>query len=222
MAQRRQIDLRDRSVASRPEVKQAGSIAGLILAGGASRRMGSPKALLRFQQETFLDRMIRLFALVCDPVVVVLGHNAAQIRAGLENPGGAIFAVNPDPERGMLTSLQCGLATVPADAEAVLFAPVDHVHLKSETLQRLANEFRSARAPVTVPVFEGKHGHPVCISGALVAKLLQLPETAMASDVIHRYVAQTCYFDVDDPAVVTDIDDPAAYAELIAAHEPTP
>jgi hypothetical protein len=41
----------------------------------------------------------------------------------------------------------------------------------------------------------------------------------MTSEVIHRYVAQTCYFEVDDPAVVTDIDDPAAYAELTASRQ---
>ena len=200
-------------------MKPGGSIAGLILAGGASRRMGSPKALLRFRNETFLDRMIRLFALVCDPVIVVLGHNAPQIRAGLQNPGAAVFTVNSDPERGMLSSLRCGLAAVPASAEAVMFAPVDHPHLQVSTLQALASKFQTARAPVTVPVYAGEHGHPICISRALVHELLVLPETAMASDVIHRYVSATCYFEVDDPAVVSDIDDPAAYAGLMAAQE---
>ena len=219
MAQGRQVGLCYRGVARRPQVKPSGSIAGLILAGGASRRMGSPKALLRFQNETFLDRMIRLFALVCDPVIVVLGHNAPQIRAGLQNPGAAVFTVNSDPERGMLTSLQCGLAAVPANAAAVMFAPVDHPHLQASTLEALASTFQAARAPVTVPVYAGEHGHPVCISRALVDELLALPATAMASDVIHRYVGETCYFEVDDPAVVTDIDDPAAYAGLMAAQE---
>ena len=197
------------------------SIAGLILAGGASRRMGSPKALLRFQDETFLDRMIGLFARVCGPVVVVLGHNAERIRAALARPSQAIFVVNPDPERGMLSSLQCGLAAIPAHSDAVFFAPVDHPHLEASTLETLVAKFRAARAPVTVPVYSGQHGHPVCISRSLVDELLALPQTAMASDVIHRYVSQTCYFDVDDPAVVTDIDDPAAYAELMAT-QPTP
>jgi len=193
------------------------SVAGLILAGGSSRRMGTPKALLRFQSETFLDRMIGLFGRVCDPVIVVLGHHAETIRTGIEPPRGAVFVVNPDPERGMLSSLQNGLAAVPSNADAVMFAPVDHPHLRSSTIETLAARFRESRGQVTVPVYAGQHGHPVCISRLLVDEILALPLSAMASDVIHRYVEQTCYFDVDDPAVVTDIDDPAAYAELLTS-----
>ena len=180
--------------------------------------MGTPKALLRFQSETFLDRMIGLFGRVCDPVIVVLGHHAETIRAGIERPGAAVFVVNPDPERGMLSSLQSGLGVVPSNAGAVMFAPADHPHLRSSTLETLAARFRQSRAPVTVPAYGNAHGHPVCISRALVDEILALPLSAMASDVIHRYVEQTCYFEVDDPAVVTDIDDPAAYAELLTGH----
>jgi molybdenum cofactor cytidylyltransferase len=200
-------------------VTPRGTIAGIILAGGASRRMGTPKALLHFENETFLDRLIRLFAQVCDPVIVVAGHHSEQIRAGLRNPGQAVFVLNPDPERGMLSSLQCGLEVVPASAEGVLFAPVDHPHLKAATFESLVARFEAGHPPVTVPTYAGEHGHPVCIARPLVTELLALPPGAKPSDVIHRYVPQTCYFEVDDPAVVTDIDDPAAYAELTAARQ---
>jgi CTP:molybdopterin cytidylyltransferase MocA len=194
-------------------------IAGLILAGGASRRMGSPKALLRFQNETFLDRMIRLFSNACDPVIVVVGHNANDVRSGIQRAGQAILITNPDPERGMLSSLQCGLAEVPPTAEAVMFAPVDHPHLQEATIRTLAAHFAAHGSAVTVPTYTGEHGHPVCISRALVAELRALPADAMASDVIHRYVSQTSYIEVPDSAVVTDVDDPQAYAELLA-HRP--
>ena len=197
-------------------MKSGCPIAGLILAGGASRRMGTPKALLRFQNETFLDRLIRIFSTVSSPVIVVLGHQTDQIRAGIESASEANFVVNPDPERGMLSSLQCGLATLPVETEAVMFTPVDHPNLQAATLEKIALHFGTGRAAVTVPTYAGEHGHPVCIARAVAAELLALPPRAMASDVIHKYVAQTAYIEVDDPAVTSDVDDPEAYAGLLA------
>jgi molybdenum cofactor cytidylyltransferase len=202
-----------------PGVNTGGpKIAGIILSGGASRRMGTPKALLRFQNETFLDRLVRLFAAVCDPIIVVVGLHADKISSGIERGRDVLFAVNPDPERGMLSSLQCGLALVPPYAGAAMFLPVDHPHLETSTLETLAARFRADRAPVIVPTHAGEHGHPVCISRPLIDELLALPPDAKASDVIHRHVARTIYVEVSDPAVVTDVDDPAAYAELLARH----
>ena len=193
------------------------SIAAIILSGGASRRMGTPKALLRYHGETFLDRLVRLFGPVADPVIVVAGEHAPQIRAGVERAASAVWAINPEPERGMLSSLQCGLAQVPAQVEGVFFLPVDHPHIQPATIESLAARFLEDRAPVVVPVYQGDHGHPVLMSRAVAQELAALPITAMASDVIHRHVPKTSYVEVDDPAVVTDVDDPAAYAELVAA-----
>src|SRR5277367_4147108 len=115
MAFRRQVDFCERGVARRIKV-----IAAVILSGGASRRMGTPKALLRFQDETFLDRLIRIFSQAANPVVVVVGHHGSAIRSGIERASQAVLAVNPDPERGMLSSLQIGLQAVPADLPAAM------------------------------------------------------------------------------------------------------
>jgi len=180
--------------------------------------MGTPKALLLFQDETFLDRLIRVFGRVCDPIIVVVGEHADPIRSGIQRGRDVLFAVNPDPERGMLSSLQCGLALVPSNADAAMFLPVDHPNIEASTIETLAARFRADRAPVTVPTYAGEHGHPVCIARQLIAELLALPPGAKASDVIHRHVPQTVYVEVADPAVVMDVDDPAAYADLLARH----
>ena len=219
MAHRRQIDLRQRGLAGSSEVSSRQKIAGIILSGGASRRMGTPKALLQFRGETFLDRLIRTFTAVCNPVIVVVGEHADKIRSCIVRGRDVLFAVNPDPERGMLSSLQCGLALVPRDAEAAMFLPVDHPHLEPSTIETLAARFHADRAPVIVPTYACEHGHPVCIARPLIDELLALPPSAKASDVIHRHVAQTIYIEVADPAVVTDVDDPAAYADLLARHQ---
>jgi molybdenum cofactor cytidylyltransferase len=180
--------------------------------------MGTPKALLLFQNETFLDRLIRVFSAVCEPVIVVVGQHGDQIRSGIESGRDVLFAENPDPDRGMLSSLQCGLELVPAGADAAMFLPVDHPNIQISTIETLAARFRSELAPVTVPTYAGEHGHPVCISRQVIAELLALPLAAKASDAIHRHVGQTVYVPVSDPGVVADVDDPAAYADLLARH----
>ncbi len=194
-------------------------IGGIILSGGASRRMGTAKALLPIENETFLDRMIRLFSEVCNPVIAVLGHDAEQIRSGIQRASQVTFVVNPDPERGMLSSLQCGLEALPSGADAVMFIPVDHPGIQSLTLEKLAARFELDHAHLTIPTHHGVHGHPVCIARPLIAELLALPASAQARDVIHRHLSEARLVEVDDAAIAKDVDDPTAYAELIA-HRP--
>jgi molybdenum cofactor cytidylyltransferase len=203
------IDFRQRKTAGAVEV-----IAGIILAAGASSRMGTPKALLDFRGETFLDRLIRVLGGVCDPVIVALGYHADEIRAA-SHGGRARFVVNPDPSRGQLSSLQTALAEVPADAEGVLFMPVDCPAAEAETVRRIADAFYSPEKPLLViPRYDGHRGHPVCARRELIAEFLALPPTAQAKEVVRRHTDRTLYLDILDAGVLSDIDDPEAYRLL--------
>jgi len=191
---------------------------GLILAAGESRRMGSPKALLELQGETFLDRLIGLFSRYCSPVIAVLGAGKENVRAGLRRAGEALLVENPDFRLGQLSSMQCGLRAVPAEAEGVLFTLVDHPGVTSGTIGRLldAPAGSCAPAPLRIPRYEGRRGHPVWISRSLVPEFLALPAGSSAREVLARYADRIAYIDVDDPGVLADVDDPAAYARLLA------
>jgi molybdenum cofactor cytidylyltransferase len=188
------------------------SVAGLILAAGESRRMGFPKALLQYREETFLDTLIGLFAVRCDPVIVVLGAGAQDIRARVARP--AAFAVNPRWHLGQTTSMQCGLRAVPADAEGVLFTLVDHPAVSPATIDALLN---GKRPLVRVPRFGNRRGHPIWFSRELIAEFLALPETGAARDVVRGHAAETEFLDVDDPGILADIDDAEAYRRLTGA-----
>jgi molybdenum cofactor cytidylyltransferase len=194
-------------------------IAAVILAAGASRRMGSPKALLEYRGELFLNRLIRVLGQVCDPVIAVLGYHSDVIRA--RAAGKVQFAFNPDPERGQLSSLQTGLAAVPGGVEGFLFTPVDSPAIEESTLSQLALRFR-ARKPETqfvIPRYQGQRGHPVFASPKLLAEFLALPLTAQAKDIVHAHVPRTEYVDVDDPGILADIDDRAAYQQFLERHQ---
>ena len=187
------------------------SVTALILAAGASSRMGSPKALLQYRGETFLDRLISACGLACTDVVVVLGEHASEIRAGIQRK--ARFVQNPDPDRGQLSSLQCGLAEAQGSA---MFIPVDLPAVESNTIGKLVDAFETRSALIAVPRFGGKHGHPVCIARPVIEELLALPATGQARDVISRHRAETLYVDVDDPGILRDIDTRLDYENLMA------
>jgi molybdenum cofactor cytidylyltransferase len=191
-------------------------IASVVLAAGASRRMGTPKALLEYRGETFLDRLIRVTGAVCDPVIVVLGHQAEEIRAGVR--GSARFVINAEPERGQLSSLQTALAALPEEAEGFAFMPMDCPAVREDTLARLAEAFknRDANTLLVIPRFGGdQRGHPVFATRRIAEELLALPLTGAARDIVHAHVGETRYVDVEDAGILTDVDDPEAYRRLL-------
>jgi CTP:molybdopterin cytidylyltransferase MocA len=174
--------------------------------------MGFPKALLRYREETFLDRLAGLFAARCSPVIVVLGAEAERIRAAAHP---ATFVVNPDWARGQTTSMQCGLGAVPPEADGVLFTLVDHPAVAPATIDALLAGPRAAL--LRVPRYHGRRGHPIWFSRAIIPEFLALPVTGAARDVVRSHTAQTEFLDVDDPGILADIDDPEAYRGLTGA-----
>ena len=188
------------------------SVAGLILAAGESKRMGSPKALLEFRGETFLDRLTGIFSDFCEPVVVVVGAEAGQIRCGVKHPERALFAENANYQLGQLSSMQCGLRMLPATTDGVLFTLVDHPNPQPSTIAALLEQ---PRPPLAIPRCRGRRGHPIYFDAALAAEFLSIPADSQAKVVIARHLDRTRWVDVDDPGILDDVDDPAAYRRLI-------
>src|SRR5215471_13267646 len=130
--------------------------------------MGSPKALLDYRGETFLNRLIRVLGGVAKPVIAVLGYHSDAILGGTH--ASATFVENPDPERGQLSSLQTALAAIPSGADGFLFTPVDSPAVREETVRMLFDRFQ-ARNPDTlfvIPRYRGKRGHPVFAASSLI------------------------------------------------------
>jgi CTP:molybdopterin cytidylyltransferase MocA len=190
--------------------------AGLILAAGASRRMGRPKAMLEYQGETFLSRIFRVMrAGGCDPVTIVV---APGCEAWV--PADARCVVNPDPDRGMLSSLQCGFAdllSLRPSVNRILFTPLDLPSLREESVRQVVQ--LAGTAEVVIPRFTvEKRGHPVSVSRAVAEEVLQLSgPDAQPRDVIRRDDSRIRFVDVHDHGVVRDIDEPADYQELLEA-----
>ncbi|NKQ54140.1 nucleotidyltransferase family protein [Amycolatopsis sp. K13G38] len=133
------------------------SCAGLLLAAGAGRRFGGPKALVELDGEPLLLRALRVLTEGgCDPVRVVLGAQAEDARALLPDPSISVYA--PDWSSGMGASLRAGLDALPA-ADAVLVHLVDLPKVDARVISRLV----ALAAPDVVAraAYDGVAGHPV-------------------------------------------------------------
>jgi molybdenum cofactor cytidylyltransferase len=179
-------------------------IGAVVLAAGASSRMGRDKSGLTLPDgRSFLDAIRQtLSVLRIDAVRVVVGPDS--------NGSGEGVVVNPDPSRGMLSSVQCGLSALPEGTDAVLVWPVDHPRVDLGTIATLIAACRAHSAPVVVPRYSGKRGHPVLFAGAALEELRGLPLTATAADVVHAH-DDRLEIEVGDAGIVDDIDDPEAY-----------
>jgi molybdenum cofactor cytidylyltransferase len=185
------------------------SIMTVVLAAGASSRMGSPKALLEVDGANFVTRIATTArAAGTIGVAVVVGPpDGDKIKAKL--PVGAAPVWNHDPSRGMLSSVQAAVQTLPPRALGILVWPVDQPLVTQETVRRILD---APIGKIVVPRHGGKGGHPVRIPSKYFGALAALPPEAGLHGLLDAHRADVVYLDVDDPAVVQDIDTPADHA----------
>jgi len=190
-------------------------IAGLILAAGESSRMGTDKALLTYRGRTFLET---LFATLreagLERIAVVLGHHAEEIRRAV-NLQEAQVVTNPDYRLGQTSSLQAGLRALGiADLEGIVLCLVDHPAISVEVIRTLLKSFQQTGAPLVVPTFGGRRGHPVLIARSLFKELLSLGPESGANTVTRKHREVTQFVEVEDSGILLDIDDPETYQRL--------
>ena len=184
-------------------------IGAVVLAAGRGERIGGPKATLS------VDASGRTFAAAILATLRAAGVEAVRVVVA---PGqrleGAGLVENPDPARGMLSSVQCGLRALPPGAEAVLVWPVDHPLVRTETVIAMIERFRSGRAPLIVPSHRGRRGHPALFAAETIPELFTARPEEGARAVVHAH-ADRVELEVDDPGVVTDIDTPEDHARAM-------
>jgi molybdenum cofactor cytidylyltransferase len=195
-------------------------IAAVVLAAGASRRMGRPKQLLPLPGGTVLSTVVsRLLESSVDRVVVVLGHEAEVIRRGSGLPADPRVAVvvNADHAEGMASSLRSGVAAC-ADAEAVVVALGDQPGIEPSVVTRLVSAFR-AGARLAVPVQGERRGHPVLFDRSLYAELLALRGDRGAREVVARHWPGAASVEA---AIPSDLDTEEDYRAFSSSPAPRP
>ena len=198
-------------------------IAGVVLAAGASSRLGRPKQLLPFRGRPLLEATLaRVAAAQLDEIVVVLGGSAAEILAQVKLHG-ARPVVNPDYREGQSTSLRVGLAAVEDRAEAVVFILGDQPLQSAPVIDALIDTYRRTGAPIVVPSYGGARGNPVLFARVTYPLLHGLTGDQGARPLLRARADLVREVPVDAPAPPADIDTWDDYrAVLVAAGEPDP
>jgi nicotine blue oxidoreductase len=194
-------------------------IVAVILAAGAGRRMGGPKARLRIGAETFLARAARLLARPgVASVAAVVGRETLGAEAA-GPPAGVVLLENPRPEEGMLSSILRGLEGADAaGADAVLLHPVDHPLVEPATVDRVVAALQ-AGALIAVPTYGSRRGHPGGFAGAAWPALRAAPAARGARAVLAEHPDWVVHVP-GDPGCVLGIDTPADYERWIAGLSP--
>lgn len=142
------------------------TVAGLLLAAGAGRRFGGPKALAVFEGTTLLERGVALLeAGGCAPIIAVLGAEAELVPDVTYLPG-VTTVTNPDWAMGMGTSLRVGLESLPEGVTAVVVALVDQPLIGPDAVRRLVVAHASG-AQAAVATYRGKPRNPVLLDRSL-------------------------------------------------------
>lgn len=196
-----------------------GKVAALLLAAGASRRMGTCKQLLQLEGKTVLARCLEtlLHGGIEEVVVVVAASAAADevVQAAQQYPVRVVR--NTEPDGDMAASICTGRDALSPEASGVVIALCDCPLIRAETITRLAQEHREAPGSIIIPCHDGHRGHPPLLPRRLLDDLetpLTLRDLLRDNhELIHR-------LEVADDGVLIDMDTPEDYRRIAAMHRP--
>jgi molybdenum cofactor cytidylyltransferase len=187
----------------------------IILAAGASTRMGTPKQLLAYRGCTLIRHMAEVaIASICQPIAIVLGANAEQIKPEISQLPIPIVE-NQQWAEGMSTSIRVGLEALLAvnpNLEAVAIALCDQPFVSPQTLNQLVEAYHLTGKPIIASEYSGTLGVPALFSRTLFSELMNLKNTEGAKKLIKKHIHEVFSIPFSEGAI--DIDTPNDYEKL--------
>lgn len=179
--------------------------------------MGVPKLLLPFREHTILGSVVAaLQEGGVSRIVLVTAPDHEDLRTWAREARVQV-AVNPDPERGMLSSILAGIsalggaARLAQEGERLAVCPADLPALSPSTVAAVLR----SRAPLAVPAYQGRRGHPLVIAPELIPEIETLDLASGLRELLERHPDRLLTIEVDDPGSVRDVDTPNDYRSLM-------
>lgn len=212
---------------------QQPSVSGILLAAGLSKRMGQPKQLLPFGENTIVETVVEnMLNSKFSKVVVVLGHYADKIQHILHDYP-VTTVVNPDYRKGMLTSAQVGIRSLNLTNDGNLLEGselsnhiafsimlVDQPFIISELIDTVINAYTHSEKGIVLPSYQYKRGHPVIFHHKYVNNILSLDVDSDGVRSLYKTHSEDIhYVNVDTDAILRDIDDKVDYEKALNDYE---
>jgi molybdenum cofactor cytidylyltransferase len=194
----------------------------IVLAGGASTRMGEPKALLVVRGATLLEHHLAGLGRA-STLVVVTGPHHALIAAHVADldAGNVLLAVNPDVASGPFASLRLGLRALGRARRPVVVLPVDVPPLAGFDLAPLLEAAETPEVAAVVATHLGRDGHPVVLGPAALAAVASAPASGTLREVLAGLGSAVVRVPTSEPGVLSDLDTPADLEHYLRTHPST-
>jgi molybdenum cofactor cytidylyltransferase len=192
-------------------------VSAVVLAAGASTRMGRAKQLLPLGETSVLARTLEnVRSAGLDDIVLVLGASAEAIRRQLPQSllQGVKIVVNHAYGQGMASSLREGLSAVDRQSDAALIILGDQPFLQPLTFHRIIDRYRGSRAQIVVPTYQGERGNPVLLDRSVFSEAMALEGDVGCRAIFANHLEGISKVEVEDMGVLLDLDDPADYERL--------
>ncbi len=188
----------------------------IVLAAGESRRMGSPKMLLPYNDMTVIEQVVNnLLDADIDRVVVVLGANREDIMK-VTRSYDVFHCYNEDYKGGMLSSVKCGFFSLPQGCTGALIMPGDQPMTGPGEINRVIRTFLESGKGLVMAAHNGKRGHPLIVDMKYADEVLTLPEDEGLRALAARHPEDVLESDTDDSSVLRDIDTQEDYMNEIS------
>lgn len=188
----------------------------IVLAAGESKRMGSPKMLLPYNEVTIIEQVIRnLLDSNVDRVVVVVGANREEIMK-VTRKYDVFHCYNENYKTGMLSSVKCGFYSLPEGCLAALIMPGDQPMTGPGEINRVISAFSESDKGLVMAAYDGRRGHPLIVDMKYSEEVFALPDDEGLRALAMRHPEDVLESVTDDPSVVRDIDTQEDYMNEIS------
>ncbi|MBZ0113042.1 MAG: nucleotidyltransferase family protein [Thermoanaerobaculia bacterium] len=193
----------------------------IVPAAGASRRMGRPKLLLPYRDRAIIEWTLDALSVESGARIVLVVHATdIALQRAVAHRAQVQWVANPEPERGMLSSVLVGLdAARSRPTSHLLVCPGDLPDLRAATVTAVLHHHRTRGAKLVVPTYHDRRGHPLLIDAELAPRIRGLDPNIGLRQITQDPKYRVEEVPVDDPGCVRDVDTPADYHTLDQALE---